>query len=116
MSHRSTLRTAILTAVAAAAVLVPPPGPSRPTTRPHRCPPPHSRSAPRGRDPVPTEASRPSPATPTAVPRGGVAAGERPVGTGDDTAALYGSAIGAVLLAGAGTVVLRRRTAAQRNS
>ncbi|SCE19300.1 hypothetical protein GA0115239_13084, partial [Streptomyces sp. BpilaLS-43] len=47
-------------------------------------------------------------------PRGGVDAGERPAGSTDATA-LYGSAAGAILLAGAGTLVVRRRSAAQRN-
>lgn len=45
-------------------------------------------------------------------PRGGVAAGEAPAD--DNTAALVGSATGALLLAGAGTIVVRRRTAARR--
>lgn len=62
--------------------------------------------------------------TPTAVPsvrmssapRGGVAAGERPSGTsGDNTTAVMGSATAALLVAGAGTVVLRRRSAGRRN-
>ncbi|MDX3453519.1 hypothetical protein PV396_16435 [Streptomyces sp. ME02-8801-2C] len=46
-------------------------------------------------------------------PRGGVAAGEAPA-KDDNTGALVGSATGALLLAGAGTYVLRRRTAARR--
>ncbi|MEU6223083.1 sortase-dependent protein [Streptomyces sp. NPDC047042] len=46
-------------------------------------------------------------------PRGGVAAGEAPA-QDDNTGALVGSATGALLLAGAGTYVLRRRTAARR--
>ncbi|MEU5160982.1 hypothetical protein AB0G74_15425 [Streptomyces sp. NPDC020875] len=47
------------------------------------------------------------------VPRGGVAAGERPAGQGgsDSTMLIAGSAIGALGLAVAGTVVLRRRAA-----
>lgn len=45
-------------------------------------------------------------------PRGGVAAGEAPAG--DNTGTLIGSATGALLLAGAGTYVLRRRTTARR--
>lgn len=50
------------------------------------------------------------------IPRGGVAAGERPASPapGSD-AALYGTAAGTVLLAGAGTYVLRRRAGAQHN-
>ncbi|MDW4908155.1 sortase-dependent protein [Streptomyces sp. ADMS] len=46
-------------------------------------------------------------------PRGGVAAGEAPAG--DSTSTLVGSATGALLLAGAGTYVLRRRTTARRD-
>ena len=45
-------------------------------------------------------------------PRGGVAAGEAPAG--DNTGTLIGSATGALLLAGAGTFVVRRRSAARR--
>ncbi|MBW8736466.1 MAG: hypothetical protein JF621_04775 [Streptomyces turgidiscabies] len=47
-------------------------------------------------------------------PRGGVAAGEAPA-QDDNTGTLIGSATGALLLAGAGTYVLRRRTAARRD-
>ncbi|WP_320784645.1 LPXTG cell wall anchor domain-containing protein [Streptomyces sp. CRN 30] len=47
------------------------------------------------------------------IPRGGVAAGERPAT--DSNTTLYGTAAGTVLLAGAGTYVLRRRAGAQRN-
>jgi hypothetical protein len=46
-------------------------------------------------------------------PRGGVAAGESPA-QDDNTGTLIGSATGALLLAGAGTYVLRRRTTARR--
>ncbi|MET7453498.1 sortase-dependent protein [Streptomyces sp. NPDC005574] len=48
------------------------------------------------------------------APRGGVAAGEAPA---DDSSVvpLAGSATGALLLAGAGTFVLRRRSAGRRN-
>ncbi|WP_327694517.1 hypothetical protein [Streptomyces sp. NBC_00459] len=46
-------------------------------------------------------------------PRGGVDAGEAPA-QDDNTGTLIGSATGALLLAGAGTYVLRRRTAARR--
>ncbi|MFD5631146.1 hypothetical protein [Streptomyces sp. NPDC127072] len=46
-------------------------------------------------------------------PRGGVAAGEAPA-QDDNTGTLFGSATGALLLAGAGTYVLRRRTTARR--
>ena len=48
-------------------------------------------------------------------PRGGVAAGEAPA-KDDNTGTLIGSATGALLLAGAGTYVLRRRTTARRDS
>ena len=47
-------------------------------------------------------------------PRGGVAAGEAPA-QDDNTGTLIGSATGALLLAGAGTYVLRRRTTARRD-
>ncbi|MGW6457004.1 hypothetical protein ACWF94_13970 [Streptomyces sp. NPDC055078] len=55
-----------------------------------------------------------------AVPRGGVAAGERPTegstaGTGN-TAAVVGSAAGFALLAGVGTVVIRRRAAVRHHA
>jgi hypothetical protein len=46
-------------------------------------------------------------------PRGGVAAGEAPA-KDDNTGTLIGAATGALLLAGAGTYVLRRRTTARR--
>ncbi|MFJ1971132.1 hypothetical protein ACIO93_20880 [Streptomyces sp. NPDC087903] len=48
------------------------------------------------------------------TPRGGVAAGEAPADD-SDVAPLVGSATGALLLAGAGTFVLRRRAAGRRN-
>ncbi|MEV4996593.1 LPXTG cell wall anchor domain-containing protein [Streptomyces niveus] len=47
------------------------------------------------------------------VPRGGVAAGEAPA-TDSGATTLVGSAAGALLLAGAGTYVVRRRSAARR--
>ncbi|GAA3851389.1 hypothetical protein GCM10023084_02060 [Streptomyces lacrimifluminis] len=47
-------------------------------------------------------------------PRGGVAAGEAPA-QDDNSATLIGSATGALLLAGAGTYVLRRRTTARND-
>ncbi|MEE1845829.1 hypothetical protein ABZ776_21645 [Streptomyces sp. NPDC007076] len=127
------LRTAVLAAVAAGAVLVPSAAafadasPSTPSVE---------RSAAAGTNGgagATPEAAQPS-AVPrggvaagdspapavkrpgSAAPRGGVAAGERPAGTsGDSTTMIAGSAAGALLLAGAGTVVLRRRSAAQRN-
>ncbi|GGS11779.1 hypothetical protein GCM10010252_58730 [Streptomyces aureoverticillatus] len=45
------------------------------------------------------------------APEGGVAAGERPASGGDNTGTLVGSAAGIALLAGASTMVLRRRAA-----
>ncbi|WP_405767449.1 sortase-dependent protein [Streptomyces sp. NBC_01538] len=48
-------------------------------------------------------------------PRGGVAAGEAPAQDDNNTGTLIGSATGALLLAGAGTYVLRRRTAGRRD-
>ncbi|MFF2999516.1 sortase-dependent protein [Streptomyces sp. NPDC057950] len=48
-------------------------------------------------------------------PRGGVAAGEAPA-QDDNTGTLIGSATGALLLAGVGTYILRRRTTARRES
>ncbi|MFI8004841.1 hypothetical protein [Streptomyces sp. NPDC086010] len=123
MSLRPLVRTAVLTAVAAGAVLLPSaaaladgtptPVPADPATS--------AAPAEQAATPVPSQAARPE--RPTAapaplpadrMPRGGVDAGERPA---QDAAgsALYGSAAGAVLLAGAGLLVVRRRTAAQRN-
>ncbi|WP_112410734.1 hypothetical protein [Streptomyces geranii] len=46
-------------------------------------------------------------------PRGGVAAGEAPADD-NNTTTLIGTATGTLLLAGAGTYVVRRRTAARR--
>ncbi|WP_327371328.1 hypothetical protein [Streptomyces sp. NBC_01217] len=131
MPHRLSLRTAVLAAVAAGAVLVPSAAAladSTPTPVPSVE---RSAAAARGAQPsaVPrggvAAGDRPAPARPeraaaagrgpSAAPRGGVAAGERPAGTsGDRTTPLAGSAAAALLLAGAGTVVLRRRSAAQQ--
>ncbi|MFJ1797772.1 hypothetical protein [Streptomyces sp. NPDC088180] len=61
-------------------------------------------------------APAPKDAGPAVTPRGGVAAGERPAGNGDNsTAVLVGSVTGTALLAGVGTIVLRRRSAAGLN-
>ncbi|MGW8555194.1 sortase-dependent protein [Streptomyces tubercidicus] len=50
------------------------------------------------------------------TPRGGVAAGEKPAATSaDGTTAAVGTAAGALLLAGAGTLVIRRRAAARHD-
>ncbi|WP_326700964.1 hypothetical protein OG909_28915 [Streptomyces sp. NBC_01754] len=118
MSLRPTLRTAALAAVAMGAVLLPSAtavADSSPTPAP-----PVDGSA----TPVPdtqrgeaTEAPSlvPAESSPAGtMPRGGVDAGERPADT-TGTTALYGSAAGVALLAGAGTLVVRRRSAAQRN-
>ncbi|MFJ2704141.1 sortase-dependent protein [Streptomyces sp. NPDC087428] len=138
MSLRSSLRTTVLAAVAAGAVCVPatsafadssptavPASPSqsaKPTAAPSKAPSEEPSSAP---SVVPSDAprggvaagDRTAPAVrPATVPRGGVAAGERPAGTsGDNTAAVMGSAVAALLVAGAGTVVLRRRSTGRSN-
>lgn len=144
MSHRPQMswRTAVLTAVAAGAVLVPSatavasvasdakPKPSVAATERTPAPARGTDASKPARGEVPSAAprggvaagDRPSavPARPSkrdsAEPRGGVAAGERPMGTtSDNTTALAGSAAGAFVLAGAGTLLLRRRAAAHRN-
>ncbi|MFI0933664.1 hypothetical protein ACH4RG_18255 [Streptomyces sp. NPDC021019] len=67
-----------------------------------------------GEGPAPAPAAKE--AAPVVTPRGGVAAGERPAGSGDNsTAVLAGSVAGTALLAGVGTIVLRRRSAAGLN-
>lgn len=134
MSPRPSLRSALLAALAAGAVLVPatsafadsaPAKPSSASAEP-------SAAARPAASAEPAQSARPSAvprggvaagdrpsaapsAVPATAPRGGVAAGERPAGgSNDGTAALVGTALGAVLVAGAGTVVLRRRSAAAR--
>lgn len=121
MSPRSTLRTAVLTAVAAGAVLVPSAAAVADDATPKPVPTAAERTAtpsPAPEEAEPSVAPTPAPAKEfrsRVTPRGGVAAGERTAtGTGGSTA-LYGSAAGAVLLAGAGVFVLRRRSAAHRN-
>ncbi|MFE4454915.1 hypothetical protein [Streptomyces sp. NPDC056796] len=137
MSLRPTLRTAFLATAAIGAVLLPSAAavadgpsavPAERTESPSAAPAPGK--ATEAPSPAPAEATEPpSPvpagesATPApvpaedvpagTVPRGGVAAGERPAENG--STALYGSAAGAVLLAGAGVLVLRRRSAAHVN-
>ncbi|MCX4531339.1 MULTISPECIES: hypothetical protein [unclassified Streptomyces] len=145
MSHRPrpTLRTAVLTAVAAGAVLLPSatalasvpsdatPSPSVTSTERTPAPAPEAGSSRPARGEGPSVAPRggvaagdrpsPVPAAPlkrgSAEPRGGVAAGERPIGTtSNTTTAVAGSVAAAALLGGAGTLVLRRRRAtAHRN-
>ncbi|MFI0054883.1 hypothetical protein [Streptomyces griseus] len=139
---RPTLRAAVLAAVAAGAVLVPSaaafadasPKPSEPAAVTTPSPERSEAAAEAPRDaaapsavprggvaagdrpaPAPKEAV-PAEAAPAVTPRGGVAAGERPAGSGDNsTAVLAGSVAGTALLAGAGTLVLRRRSAAGHN-
>ncbi|BFP50992.1 hypothetical protein SCMC78_07990 [Streptomyces sp. CMC78] len=134
---RPTLRAAVLAAVAAGAVLVPSaaafadasPKPSEPAAVTTPSPERSEAAAEAPRDAAAPSAvprggvaagDRPAPAAkeaaPAVTPRGGVAAGERPAGSGDNsTAVLAGSVAGAALLAGAGTLVLRRRSAAGHN-
>ncbi|MDX3484304.1 hypothetical protein [Streptomyces sp. ID05-18] len=138
---RRTLRAAVLAAVAAGAVLVPSaaafadasPKPSKPavvdqSSKPSEAPtetpkdtapavtPRGGVAAGEGRSSAPTPAPAPKDAGPAVTPRGGVAAGERPAGSGDNsTAVLAGSVAGTALLAGVGTLVLRRRPSAGLN-
>ncbi|MFF9687076.1 hypothetical protein [Streptomyces sp. NPDC014623] len=119
MSLRPTLRTAVLAVAGLGAVLLPAtaavadatpaPAPTELTASPSATPAPERAE--------PTEAATPVPAESVpagTVPRGGVDAGERPARDAAGTA-LYGSAAGAAVLAGAGVLVLRRRSTAQRN-
>ncbi|MDQ0988138.1 LPXTG cell wall anchor domain-containing protein [Streptomyces sp. V2I9] len=113
-TSRRTLRGAVLAAVAAGAVLVPAAAFADSSPKPVPSAPAAAAPSPdRGKATVPA----PKDAAPAVAPRGGVAAGERPI-TGDDssTTVLAGSAVGAVLLAGVGTIVLRRRSAAGHNA
>ncbi|MEU5718734.1 LPXTG cell wall anchor domain-containing protein [Streptomyces sp. NPDC020403] len=120
MSSRSFLRTALLGLVATGAVLAPAaaavaddaPKPAAPAADRQAT----SSPAPRTSAPtaVPSQAATDTDTT-RPMPRGGVAAGERPVADTGSATALYGSAAGAVLLAGAGTIVLRRRSATHHN-
>ena len=136
MSHRLSLRALALTTAAVGAVLVPstaafasdatpkprpgvvtaetPSAPSRgddsdkPAQEPVR-----PSAAPRGGvdagdEPKPAE-RRGEVSAP--APRGGVDAGEQPAADGNSTATLVGSAAALALVAGAGTLVIRRRTA-----
>ncbi|MGW1553288.1 LPXTG cell wall anchor domain-containing protein [Streptomyces sp. NPDC002346] len=120
MSHRPrpTLRTAVLTAVAAGAVLLPS-ATALASVPSDATPSPSVTSTERTPAPAP-EAGSSRPARgegPSVAPRGGVAAGERPIGTtSNTTTAVAGSVAAAALLGGAGTLVLRRRRAtAHRN-
>ncbi|MFF4243194.1 hypothetical protein ACFYY2_01815 [Streptomyces sp. NPDC001822] len=122
MSLRPIVRTTVLTAVVAGAVLLPSAAAladGTPTPVPAEPAPASAAPAERTATPEPSRASRPArptaaPAPAGRLPRGGVDAGERPAQDAAGTA-LYGTAAGTVLLAGAGVLVVRRRTAAQRN-
>ncbi|GGZ31079.1 hypothetical protein [Streptomyces poonensis] len=115
MSYRLSLRTAVIALGVTGAVLTPAAG-AFATDEPTRAP----SAVPSEAKPEPTvapaEDTGPAPAPEGEIPRGGVAAGERPVSSdpGSNTA-LYGTAAGTVLLAAAGTYVLRRRAGTQRN-
>ncbi|WP_405387129.1 hypothetical protein OG596_04525 [Streptomyces sp. NBC_01102] len=131
MSPRASLRAAVLTAVAAGAVLLPSaaafaddavkpkptPEVSTPATaEPSPVPTRDGTSDAERKKAEPTSAPVPAESVPAGtLPRGGVAAGERAAEESGSASALYGSAAGAVLLAGVGTFVLRRRSAAHRN-
>ncbi|AVZ73291.1 hypothetical protein SLUN_14995 [Streptomyces lunaelactis] len=125
MSHRLSLRALALATVAAAAVIVPsaaafadttPPPSARPTEDPAPSKGSDTVTAPQDRGPSAAPrggvaaGDKPAPVRGSA-PRGGVSAGERPAGseTGSSTTALAGSATALALLAGAGTIVVRRR-------
>ncbi|MEU8706607.1 hypothetical protein [Streptomyces sp. NPDC048565] len=118
MSHRPTLRTAVLAAVGLGAVLLPSAAAVADDATPTPVPAERSERASAAREGAePSEAPTPVPADSARArmtPRGGVDAGERSA-QGADNTALYGSAAGAVLLAGAGVLVMRRRSAAQHN-
>ncbi|WP_405848815.1 sortase-dependent protein [Streptomyces sp. NBC_01518] len=128
MSRRLTLRPlriAVLTGVAAGALLVPAtaafatdatptPGATAPTSADKEAL--AKKKAEGARTSKEAEAKKAAEAQKTGgkgYPRGGVAAGEAPA-QDDNTGTLIGSATGALLLAGAGTYVLRRRTTARR--
>ncbi|MFD6994242.1 hypothetical protein [Streptomyces sp. NPDC059943] len=121
MSHRHRARLVVLSAVAAGAMLLPVSAAvasERASTQPasvadespkdKAAAEEKAEAAKKGAD-AKAEAAKKAAAADQA-PRGGVAAGEAPAeDTG--TAPLVGSAIGVLLLAGAGTYVLRRRSA-----
>ncbi|MYS22316.1 colicin import membrane protein [Streptomyces sp. DvalAA-14] len=130
MSRHLRLRLAVLTAVAVGAMLVPAaeavadstpsPVPSATTDK--------TTAAPSARDKAVADkqaaaAKAAAQAKAKAVagktaPRGAVAAGEEPIahnGNDNGVTALVGSATGALLLAGAGTYVLRRRSAVRHD-
>ncbi|MFD7323582.1 hypothetical protein ACFV9D_21205 [Streptomyces sp. NPDC059875] len=109
MSVRSTLRVTLLAAVAAGAVLTP----SAVAFADGGTPAPVASTPDRSARPTVDTRTTPAPAQvgeATPAPRGGVAAGEKPAAGEDTSSLVYGSAVGAALLAGAGTIVLRRRS------
>lgn len=120
LSHRLSLRTAVVALGVTGAVLTPVTA-AFATDDPTRAPsavPSEARTEPTAAPAEGTDRTEAKPEPTRApqegeIPRGGVAAGERPASS-DDTA-LYGTAAGTVLLADAGTYVLRRRAGAQRN-
>ncbi|MFE7775320.1 hypothetical protein ACFU5O_15745 [Streptomyces sp. NPDC057445] len=116
MPHRKFLRTAVLASALAGAVLVPSTAafadasPS-PAPAPAECS--DAKVTSDAMKKKCAEAAKSSEQKKGSLPRGGVAAGERPVTASDSgTTALVGTAAGFVLLAGAGTFVVRRRSAA----
>ncbi|WP_240138899.1 hypothetical protein [Streptomyces sp. MUM 178J] len=136
MSHRLTLRAAVLTASVAGALLIPSAAAfadGTPTPAPKDAasvqpkdgnprPVPAEDGTPR---PVPAEDDREAKARTakeqagkdaSPIPRGGVAAGEEAAadGTTNTAAVLAGSAAGAALLGGLGFTVIRRRTGGSR--
>ncbi|MEV1026239.1 LPXTG cell wall anchor domain-containing protein [Streptomyces sp. NPDC050264] len=122
MSHRPSrhlsLRSAAVAAAVAAGVLVPAGTALASDTTPKPVASDRAAAEKADKSPAPardTDEARKRAAAAQA-PRGGVAAGERPAtgdGSADTSTALIGSLSAAALLAGAGTVVLRRR-ASQR--
>jgi hypothetical protein len=129
MSRHLTLRFAVLTAVTAGALFTPAtaaladnPTPATTTTsgpsdaakkRAEAAKEAEATKAPEQKEAAVAEARKAEDAK--RMPRGGVAAGEAVAGdSATGTAALAGSAAGALLLAGAGTFVVRRRSAARR--
>ncbi|WP_433571462.1 hypothetical protein [Streptomyces sp. CA-251247] len=133
MSHRLSLRALAVATAATAAVIVPAGGAFADST-PAPAKPAADRTAQPVREaptPAPAEkgpgrlprggvdaGDKPAPAQERAgrLPRGGVDAGEQPAGSGSgNSTALAGSAAGVALLAGAGAVVIRRRTAGRHH-
>ncbi|MEV7679154.1 hypothetical protein AB0O64_11450 [Streptomyces sp. NPDC088341] len=147
MPRHNRLRSAVLTAVAAGALLVPvsaavasdkTPAPSasasvteRPTTadkdaerkraeaaKAEAARAEAAKRAGTSKDLSPEEIRKAEAAKAASVgnaPRGGVDAGEAPAAGNTGVTTLVGSAAGALLLAGAGTFVLRRRSAERRD-